>query len=526
MQYPTRNRSSRRQKSYNNLVDVEHNNEKNVATTTKCSKEETPLSSSRILFNRRQGITSTNMISRFKSRISLNRRQQQRITPRKKQPVINSKKRGEVVSNSNNNMNRNVNSGDINSPVLSSSSQTCCSTSSGSSSSSKSTSELELQSNKLVEGSSSQQKPPPPSPQQKEEEKGQALPRSYVDAILKVYGTSRRSSSSSSLSSSLYVADNDDVDLYRDVLQISSKASNREIQMAYIREGRSMLITTNNNDKDDGTTTSSARSTELLDDRETKLKFIALSMAHEILSTPSLKEIYDTTQRQQSGGSSDDDAVCCEISKSDSTSKAKAKEKQVSPVKVLRASSYNTNVGRDIIFGRSSSLPSSLLLSNGIARSSTGLSALTSSSSSSSSIRWKDHVEEMKFIGHPNEHEKWIRKAAKSEEKEKQKQQQQQLEKHTKTERTNTSSSSSTSTSQCCTSIPEELESRLVSMDADVGGERLFVKDFWDTFEDSLDTVTSVVLVGPNVLNSGITDGIEVYEEAAGTVKSFDVFTT
>merc|ERR1740117_319076 len=101
----------------------------------------------------------------------------------------------------------------------------------------------------------------------------------------------------------------------------------------------------------------------------------------------------------------------------------------------------------------------------------------------------------MKFIGHPNEHEKWIRKAAKSEEKQKEKQQQQQqqkLEKHTKTERTNTSSSSSTSSSQCCTSIPEKLESRLVAMDADVGGERLFVKDFWDTFEDSLDTVINV----------------------------------
>merc|ERR1740117_2186349 len=96
----------------------------------------------------------------------------------------------------------------------------------------------------------------------------------------------------------------------------------------------------------------------------------------------------------------------------------------------------------------------------------------------------------MKFIGHPNEHEKWIRKAAKSEEKQKEKQQKQQ--KHTKTERTNTSSSSSSSSSQCCTSIPEELESRLVSMDADVGGERIFVKDFWDTFEDSLDTVINV----------------------------------
>ena len=96
MQYPTRNRSSR-QKSYNNLVDVEHNDEKNVATT-KCIKEEdTPFSSSRILFNRRQGITSTNMISRLKSRISFNRRRQQRITP-KKQPMKINKKRGEVLA--------------------------------------------------------------------------------------------------------------------------------------------------------------------------------------------------------------------------------------------------------------------------------------------------------------------------------------------------------------------------------------------------------------------------------------------
>ena len=37
---------------------------------------------------------------------------------------------------------------------------------------------------------------------------------------------------------------------------------------------------------------------------------------------------------------------------------------------------------------------------------------------------------------------------------------------------------------------------------------------------------TSIDLVGPNVLASGITGGIGVYEGAAGTVELFDVFTT
>jgi hypothetical protein len=102
------------------------------------------------------------------------------------------------------------------------------------------------------------------------------------------------------------------------------------------------------------------------------------------------------------------------------------------------------------------------------------------------SIRWKDHVEEIKFIGHPNEHEKWIRNRAKYEKKEQQQHQQQ--------------SCSTTSTP----TIPEEeleLESRLVSMndddDDDDGNEdRIFVKDFWDTFEDSLDVVLNTVVGG------------------------------
>jgi hypothetical protein len=479
MKYPTLNRSSR-QSSYNNL-DVEHD-EKNIATPN-CSRD-TPLSS------------TTTMISRLKSRVSFNRRQRTTTTA-PEQPVSN-KKSGEVVSKSNvSNMNA---KSDTTSPVLPSS-QTWSTTSGySSSSSSSSSSELGLQPNEFVEGSSQQQE---------QQHQKQELPRSYVDAILKVYGTRRSSSSSSSssssLSSSLNMTD-DDVDLYRDVFQISSEASNREIQMAFIREGRYILVTTNNENNNDNnndkfehngstSSTSSTSSTELLDDRETKLKFIALSMAHEILSTPSLKEIYDT-QRQQSGGG---------LSKSDSTTEAKAitfksnhnhpqfkireKEKQGSPVKVLRASSYNTKIGRDNnniekSSPSSSSSSSSLLLSNGIARSNTGLSTLASSSSSS--IRWKDHVEEIKFIGHPNEHEKWIRKAAKSEEKQKQKQE-------NKTDRTSTSSSSSSSSSQCCTpTIPEKLESRLVSMDADGDDDRLFVKDFWDTLEDSLDVILNV----------------------------------
>merc|ERR1712161_153645 len=118
------------------------------------------------------------------------------------------------------------------------------------------------------------------------------------------------------------------VDLYRDVFHFSSDdISDREILMAYLRKGRDIFketdeifgttTTTTYHENNSSSSSSSSNSNSSCSsnkqkkkkkmkrdsnnnnnnkkqrvDPNTRLQFLALSMAYEILSTPSLKEIY------------------------------------------------------------------------------------------------------------------------------------------------------------------------------------------------------------------------------------------
>ena len=95
--------------------------------------------------------------------------------------------------------------------------------------------------------------------------------------------------SSSTSSSSLLL------DLYRDVLYVSPDVSDREIRIAYFRRGREILgeasaLSGLSSSKNNNSNNNINNNNKL--DPETKLKFQAVSMAYELLSTPEWKEIY------------------------------------------------------------------------------------------------------------------------------------------------------------------------------------------------------------------------------------------
>ena len=97
------------------------------------------------------------------------------------------------------------------------------------------------------------------------------------------------------------------VDLYRDVLRIDPSATDREIRIAYFKRGREILgetgfaaaaaagrrkssgSTATTSSK--GGTTTTANNPSL--DEQTQMKFQAISMAYEILSTPGWKEEFE-----------------------------------------------------------------------------------------------------------------------------------------------------------------------------------------------------------------------------------------
>ena len=133
-----------------------------------------------------------------------------------------------------------------------------------------------------------------------------SIPQGHVDTILKMYGTalttktlsSPASSSTEMRVKSLPKSSLLMVDLYKDVLGVSHDATDREIRIAYFRRGREIL-------DDDGvsSTSLSGRGGRRFDgagqvgqhnnNSETvKLKFQAVSMAYEILSTPKYKKSY------------------------------------------------------------------------------------------------------------------------------------------------------------------------------------------------------------------------------------------
>jgi hypothetical protein len=115
------------------------------------------------------------------------------------------------------------------------------------------------------------------------------IPLTHIETILQVFGREidkekkkKDGISSSSCSS---------IDLYKDVLHISSDATDREIRIAYFRRGREVL-------KEGGVSGSDGANLIMTPNNQysldpvTRTKFQAVSMAYEILSTPKWKQEY------------------------------------------------------------------------------------------------------------------------------------------------------------------------------------------------------------------------------------------
>jgi curved DNA-binding protein CbpA len=99
---------------------------------------------------------------------------------------------------------------------------------------------------------------------------GDELPTGHVKTISDIFGSEGS------------------LDLYRDVLMVSPDASDREIRIAYFRRGREVLSEAGFQP----VSTSDPVTTGGILDPQTRIKFEALSMAYEILSTPAWKETY------------------------------------------------------------------------------------------------------------------------------------------------------------------------------------------------------------------------------------------
>ncbi len=86
-----------------------------------------------------------------------------------------------------------------------------------------------------------------------------------------------------------------DVDLYADVLQVDRSASPKDIRIAYFRRGREVLAFGKDQQlQRSGIAVLSPTSFNQVAITETaKLRFQAVSLAYEILSTPSWKRYYD-----------------------------------------------------------------------------------------------------------------------------------------------------------------------------------------------------------------------------------------
>jgi len=244
------------------------------------------------------------------------------------------------------------------------------------------------------------QSPPRTSSSIKQEEGVENnLPSDYIETITDVYG--RPVSPVSSLSSSTTSSSSHalTVDLYNDVFHIPSDASEEQILEAYLQEGRKVLTeakilftlppsssssivsSSNNAAESNGI----ANTTQIVDYRNNntiganiKSKFVATSMAYEILTTPSMAQTY----RRQAG-------LLTPTTTTTTMNPPNGNPGPSGSISVLRKSSFRS--------------PSSPLLSPSTESS---LDMLRSSSScSTASIRWKDHVEIKTFTGHPDEHD-------------------------------------------------------------------------------------------------------------------------
>ncbi|KAG7345640.1 hypothetical protein IV203_033171 [Nitzschia inconspicua] len=319
------------------------------------------------------------------------------------------------------------------------------------------------------------------------------IPFGHIETVLRVFGHGPSSS--------------DPLDLYRDVLHVSPDATDREVRIAYFRRGREVLSEAG----------SDGPMSPCLLNEETRSKFQAVSMAYEILSTPEWKEMYlksgglimpqklrqqdsrersvDRQQKHPSIAELEEatlEAVSRELFPDTQTQPTPVKT-DTRPVSALRSSSFRRDIRKTSMTGKNS----------------TNLQR-------QSSVRWSEHVEELIFDQDPNEHaldddnddqeedkkdhDDMIRDfllIGESSNEEPRRQPSifsfQDRMSPTSESMASTMSSASAKKKKKSKVIidSDELESHLKRMDNEA--ERHFVQDFFDTFEESMDGILSLV---------------------------------
>lgn len=340
-----------------------------------------------------------------------------------------------------------------------------------------------------------------------------AIPQGHVENMLRFYGGDGKSSAS--------------LDLFRDVLKVSPDASDREIRIAYFRRGREILGDAGLN-PDQSQDVSKGKANKL--DNATKSRFQAVSMAYEILSNPSWKETYlkDGLKRKvkkvlavkspapsiKDPFSSAPSTVATAFPHADGKFVGKLQhgapgkfpilpkpnldvaakrrnqrkmQQQRAPT-VLRKSSF-TNIQNGALLKRRPRSPTR--------------------KRPASSVRWKDHVEELIFENHPNEHasdsedsdfEEYEDDDIHDDDEERVRKSYFQNSPTVNGQRQTRNARDSNSNSygyghqrnpKSNSRIDEELESHLQRMDSEA--EKHFVHDFWDNFEESMGGILSLV---------------------------------
>lgn len=203
------------------------------------------------------------------------------------------------------------------------------------------------------------------------------IPLLYIDTIQTIFGTH--------------------VDLYRDVMHVSPSANERQIRIAYFKQGRKTL-----QGKDQSKPVIESLS------KMTKRTFEAISMGYEILSTPSWKATYDkangsleTIRQRYYGGAV---GVATQHPRENSTKEITREVSSAASGDLLDMSlSVISSCSSTTFAARTSSPPRSVLRrtksSNSEAPGSTGIE----SSPSRGKIRWNESVEEVIYKEHPEE---------------------------------------------------------------------------------------------------------------------------
>lgn len=257
--------------------------------------------------------------------------------------------------------------------------------------------------NIIGDGEGQKEQPQHQEPHQQQHQ----LPRGHVETILKIYGNGGTV-----------------LDLYRDVLQVSPKASDRSVRIAYFRRGREILgdtASSKNKSKDKNKQAVSKL------DLATKERFQAVSMAYEILSTPGWKEAY----RKQGGLGVSTTTSTTDLSSSKAASAKQHEQQQKqnqepfdpfvssplasrvpfpgtaspnrdNPLPTPTTMTPTTSTPNHVLpAGRPQRLPTALRKSSFVGTGN-GANSLRRKRLLPS-VRWKDHVEELVFVQHPNE---------------------------------------------------------------------------------------------------------------------------